>query len=218
MLISYPGRALPFPDFFFYCNQMGEDTIILVGLGNPGERYSGTRHNIGFMVVDELARQYDCPVALEKWEALSAKISLFDRKICLVKPITYMNLSGKAVSRFVDFYKIPLQNLLVIHDDIDMRLGRVKLTLGGGHGGHNGIRSLVQYLGGKDFYRLKIGIGRPGQDSVHPDISVEDYVLGKMSKEENEKVGGRMETLFQGIRCFFQNDVNKAMNLLNSLK
>lgn len=197
---------------------MGEDTFILVGLGNPGERYSGTRHNIGFMIVDEFARQYDCPVNLEKWEALSARISLFDRKVCFVKPLTYMNLSGKAVSRFFDFYKIPLQNLLVIHDDLDMRPGRVKLTLGGGHGGHNGIRSLVQYLGGKEFYRLKIGIGRPGQDLVHPDIPVEDYVLGKLSKEEKEKVAGRMETLVQGIRYFLQDDVSKAMNLLNSLK
>jgi len=197
---------------------MRENTFIIAGLGNPGEKYDETRHNVGFMVVDALARKYDCEVNLEKWEAVSTRISLYNRKVFLVKPLTYMNLSGKAVARFIDFYKLPLQNLLVIHDDLDMRPGRVKLTVGGGHGGHNGIRSLVQYLGGNDFLRLKIGIGRPGQGGVHPGIPVENYVLSRFSAEEREEVSSRMEPLIQGIGFLLQDDVSKAMNLLNSFK
>jgi peptidyl-tRNA hydrolase, PTH1 family len=197
---------------------MGGDIFIIAGLGNPGEKYNGTRHNAGFMVVDALARKYDCLVNLEKWEAVSARVSLFGRKVCLVKPMIYMNLSGKAVVRFVDFYKIPLQNLLVIHDDLDMKPGRVKMTLGGGHGGHNGIRSLMQYLGGKDFFRLKIGIGRPGQDALHPEIPVEDYVLSRFLPAEKDLLADRIEPLIQGIGYFLHNDVSRAMNLLNSLK
>ncbi len=197
---------------------MGDDTYIIAGLGNPGQRYNETRHNVGFMVVDALAGKYDCPVTLEKWEAWYSRISLFGRKICLVKPQTYMNLSGKAVVRFIDFYKTPLPKLLVVHDDIDMKLGRVKLTLDGGHGGHNGIRSLVQCLGSKGFYRLKVGIGRPGQDSVHPDISVEDFVLSKFSPAERDAVVGRMEPLVRGIEFFLNDDVGSAMHLINSFR
>ncbi len=197
---------------------MGEDIFVIVGMGNPGQKYEGTRHNIGFMVVDLLAQRQDCLINLEKWDAVWTRALLFGRKACLVKPQTYMNLSGKAVTRFVDFYKIPLQNLLVIHDDLDMRPGRVKLIMGGGHGGHNGIRSLVQYLGRSDFYRLKIGIGRPGQGGIHPDVPVEDYVLSKFLSEEKELVADRMDPVIQGIQYLLENDADKAMNLLNSLK
>jgi len=197
---------------------MGEETFIIVGLGNPGEKYIGTRHNIGFMVVDELAGRCRGALTLEKWESLSLRASLFGTKVCLVKPLTYMNVSGKAVARFVDFYKTPLHRLLVVHDDIDMKPGRVKLICGGGSGGHNGIRSLVQHLGGNDFFRLKIGIGRPGQGFSHPDMPVEHYVLAQLSGEERETVAGRMDSLIQGIEYFLQDDAGKAMNLLNGLK
>jgi peptidyl-tRNA hydrolase, PTH1 family len=197
---------------------MGEETFIIAGLGNPGQRYSGTRHNIGFMVVDELAGKWNCALNLEKWESFTARISLFGQKVCLVKPMTYMNVSGRAIARFVDFYKVPSHRLLVVHDDLDMKLGRIKLIAGGGHGGHNGVRSLIQHLGDKEFFRLKIGIGRPGQDSVHPDIPVEDYVLTQFSDEEQGIVAGRMAPLIQGVEYFLQDNISKAMNLLNVLK
>jgi PTH1 family peptidyl-tRNA hydrolase len=197
---------------------MGEEIFLIVGLGNPGPKYDGTRHNIGFVVVDLLAQRHDCLINLEKWEAVWARTVLFRQKVYLIKPQTYMNLSGKAVAKFVDFYKIPLRNLLVIHDDLDMRPGRIKLLMGGGHGGHNGIRSIVQYLGGRDFYRLKIGIGRPGQGGIHSDVPVEDYVLSKFLLEEKELVVNRLDSVLQGIQYYLQNDASKAMNLLNSLK
>jgi peptidyl-tRNA hydrolase, PTH1 family len=199
-------------------NHMGEETFIIAGLGNPGEKYINTRHNIGFMVVDQLAGKWNCTLTLEKWESFFTRVSLFGQKACLVKPMTYMNVSGKAVARFVDFYKTPPHRLLVVHDDLDMKLGKVKLIAGGGSGGHNGIRSLIQHLGDKDFFRLKIGIGRPGQDSVHPGIPVEHYVLTQFSVEEREVIASRMDSLIQGIEYFLQDDVSKAMNLLNGLK
>ena len=197
---------------------MGEETFIVAGLGNPGEQYNGTRHNIGFMVVDELARRSCCSLSQEKWGSLFVRTSLFGTKVCLVKPLVYMNLSGKAVARFVDFYKTPLHRLLVVHDDLDMKPGRIKLVFGGGSGGHNGIRSLMQHLGDKDFFRLKIGIGRPGQGSAHPGMPVEHYVLAPFSAEEQEVIAGRMDSLIQGIESFLQDDAGRAMNLLNSIK
>jgi peptidyl-tRNA hydrolase, PTH1 family len=199
-------------------NRMSEETFIIAGLGNPGEKYINTRHNIGFMVVDELARKYNCALSVEKWEAFSARVSLFGQKVCLVKPLTYMNVSGRAVARFVDFYKTSSQRLLVVHDDLDMKLGRIKLISGGGPGGHNGIRSLIQHLGDNDFFRLKIGIGRPGQDSGHPDIPVEHYVLTQFSADDRAVISSRMDSLIQGIEYFLQDNVSKAMNLLNALK
>ncbi len=197
---------------------MDDDSFLIVGLGNPGDKYTKTRHNIGFLVVDEFAEKNRCQINHERWDALSSRTALFGRKVYLIKPQTFMNLSGKAVARFVDFYKIPVQNLLVIQDDLDMKLGRVKLTRGGGHGGHNGIRSLIQYLGERDFFRLKIGIGRPGRDMVHPDIPVENYVLTKFSSDEVAIIAQRMSLLVEGIGVVLKGDIDGAMNLLNSLK
>jgi peptidyl-tRNA hydrolase, PTH1 family len=197
---------------------MTEQTYIIAGLGNPGTKYAGTRHNIGFMVVDKLAAGVNVSLDLEKWESFYVRGVILGRKVCLLKPSTYMNCSGRAIAKFVDFYKTPLSRLLVIHDDLDMKLGRIKLTVGGGAGGHNGIRSLIQHMGSRDFYRLKIGIGRPGQDSMHPDISVEDYVLAHFSTEEKKVVDDKMDSLMQGIDFFLQDDISKAMNFLNSFK
>jgi peptidyl-tRNA hydrolase, PTH1 family len=222
-LLSGKGFALPGFSFFEEAviaghNVMGEETFIIVGLGNPGEKYIGTRHNIGFMVVDELARRCKSALTLEKWDSFSARVSLFGVKVCLVKPQTYMNVSGKAVARFTDFYKTPLHHLLVVHDDLDMKPGRIKLISGGGSGGHNGIRSLIQHLGGNGFFRLKIGIGKPGQGLSHPDMPVEHYVLAQLSGEERDVISGRIEPLVQGVQYFLQDDTAKAMNLLNGLK
>jgi peptidyl-tRNA hydrolase, PTH1 family len=197
---------------------MGEETFIVVGLGNPGEQYNGTRHNIGFMIIDELARRCHCSLTQEKWDSFFVRASLFGTKVCLIKPLVYMNLSGKAVARYVDFYKTPLHRLLVVHDDLDMKPGRIKMVSGGGSGGHNGIRSLIQHLGDKNFFRLKIGIGRPGQGAIHSDMPVEHYVLAQLSGEDREVIAGRVDSLIQGIEYFLQDDAGKAMNLLNSIK
>jgi PTH1 family peptidyl-tRNA hydrolase len=197
---------------------MSEKIYIVVGLGNPGENYSGTRHNIGFEVVDELARRNKKQVINEKWNSQTASIPLWGYVLHLVKPTTYMNLSGKGVARFVKFYKIPPQRLIVVHDDLDMKTGRLKLVEGGGAGGHNGIRSIIDSIGTKDFFRLKIGIGRPGDGVTVADMPVDRYVLTGFNKEEEPIVRERVAIAVDGLEIFIKNGSAKSMNYLNSFK
>jgi PTH1 family peptidyl-tRNA hydrolase len=197
---------------------MEKRDFIIVGLGNPGEQYCSTRHNVGFFVVDELARRWNSTVSLSKWNAHYVSLLIEKEKVHLVKPLTFMNLSGRAVGNFFRFYKAIPEHLLVIHDDIDMAPGRVKLVKGGGAGGHNGIKSIIETLGIKDFYRLKIGIGRPGNGIVHPEFPVDKYVLGNFTKEELEHLQSRYDHLEEGIRLFLFGSPPKAMNILNGLK
>ncbi len=197
---------------------MTSEKYILVGLGNPGEKYAGTRHNVGFVAVDAILRAGgDCTLS-EKWEALTTRISLHGQDLCCVKPLTYMNLSGKAVVRFADFYKVPVEKIIVIHDDIDMKTGRLKLVKGGGAGGHNGIRSMVDSLGKGDFYRLKVGIGRPGSNGVSSEMPVDRYVLGKFTEPELDILRPRMADVLHGLDILFTQGPAKAMNFINSCK
>jgi len=197
---------------------MNENMFLVVGLGNPGSEYAATRHNVGFIVVDELARRFGVSVDHEKWQAYSAQLDLWGSKVCLLKPNTFMNLSGKSVARYVDFYKVRPEQILVVHDDLDMAPGRVKLVAGGGTGGHNGIRSLVECLGTKDFMRLKLGIGRPGKDGLFPGMPVEKYVLASFTPDEKVLLWQRMDSIEKGLECLLSDGLAKAMNLLNTLK
>ncbi len=197
---------------------MSEKIFLVVGLGNPGTKYEKTRHNVGYMVVDEIARRYDFTLNMEKWDAHSAKEKLWGENICFVKPTTYMNLSGRSIAKFRNFYKIENNNILIIHDDLDMKTGRLKMVKGGGAGGHNGIRSLVGNLGTADFYRMKVGIGRPGQNSTHPDFPVEQYVLKNFEGDDKKIINERIDTIVDGLEMFFRDGVSKAMNKLNSCK
>ena len=197
---------------------MNENMFLVVGLGNPGNEYAATRHNAGFMVVDELARRFGVSVDHEKWQAYSAQLVLWGSRICLLKPDTFMNLSGKAVVRYVDFYKVRPEQILVVHDDLDMAPGRLKLVAGGGTGGHNGIRSLVEYLGTKDFLRLKLGIGRPGRLGHYSGMPVEKYVLAPFSPDERMLLEQRMDNIEKGLEYLVCDGIAKAMNLLNTIK
>ena len=197
---------------------MNEKMFLVVGLGNPGSEYAVTRHNAGFMVVDELARRFGVSIDHEKWQAYSAQLVLWGGKLCLLKPNTFMNLSGKAVARYVDFYKVCPEQILVVHDDLDMAPGRVKLVAGGGAGGHNGIRSLVEYLGTKDFLRLKLGIGRPGKLSIAAGMTVEKYVLAPFLPDEKILMEQRVDSIEKGLEYLLSDGIAKAMNLLNSIK
>lgn len=197
---------------------MSEETYLIAGLGNPGSKYENTRHNVGFQVIDELARRYQTSLAVEKWDALHCRISVAGKRIYLLKPQNFMNRSGSPIARFTDFFKIPKDRILVIHDDLDMHPGRLKLVATGGPGGHNGIRSIIQCLGTKDFHRLKIGIGRPGQNDIHADIPVERFVLTSLSGDEQQLLDKRMDVLLDGVECFIESGSQKAMNTLNSIK
>ncbi|MBU1420434.1 MAG: aminoacyl-tRNA hydrolase [Proteobacteria bacterium] len=197
---------------------MVEETFLIVGLGNPGATYGETRHNVGFLVVDALARHQGLSFDSGKWDGLFCRASFWGARIFLLKPQTFMNLSGKTVVRFADFFKIPPDHILVIHDDLDMRPGRLKLVSGGGPGGHNGIRSLIQCLGSKEFFRLKYGIGKPGQQGVHAEIPVEKYVLTPFSQDEKKLLEERLELLVDGIEMFVKSGGQQAMNILNVVK
>lgn len=197
---------------------MSENIFLVVGLGNPGGEYAATRHNAGFMVVDELARRFGVSVDHEKWQAYSSQLAVWGSKICLLKPDTFMNLSGKAVARYVDFYKVLPGQIIVVHDDLDMAPGRVKLVAGGGTGGHNGIRSLVQCLGTKDFLRLKLGIGRPDKSGVNAGMPIEKYVLAPFLPDEKKLLEQRMDIIEKGLECLVRDGIAKAMNMLNAVK
>lgn len=197
---------------------MNTNDYLVVGLGNPGLQYRGNRHNVGFQVVDDLAARWGHVNFIGKWNAYVSSFSFLNKKVHLIKPQTFMNLSGKAVLQYYQFFKILPDQLLVVHDDLDMNSGRIKLVKGGGAGGHNGIKSLVDSLGTNDFYRLKIGIGRPGKGGIHPEFPVEKYVLSDFDEGERALMSTRNPVIEEGVRFFLQDAPEKAMGLLNGLK
>ncbi len=198
---------------------MSRQDNLIVGLGNPGTEYEDTKHNVGFLVVDALYNYFDSLANYkDKWSGLYGSSSYSGEKLHFLKPQTYMNRSGQSVAQHYTFYKIIPDKLVVVHDDLDMAPGRIKLVKGGGAGGHNGIKSIVSSIGTNDFYRLKIGIGRPGQGEVHKDFHVEKYVLSNLSAGEVQILQERYTHLIEGMKYLFDGDVGRAKGVLNSLK
>ena len=150
---------------------------MIVGLGNPGKEYENTRHNIGFMMVDEYARRYNITSFKNKFNGLYAKIYRNGEYFILLKPLSYMNLSGTVVKRYASFFKIKPEDILVIHDDLDLPVGKIKIKFKGSSGGHNGIQNIIDNLNTSYFPRFKIGIGK------NPQIMIKDYVLGKFKRD-----------------------------------
>ena len=179
---------------------------LIVGLGNPGKEYENTSHNIGFMVLDHFANTENWK---NKWQALYTEKIINGEKVLLVKPTTYMNLSGNALIEFVSFYKINLEDILVIHDDLDLAVGKYRLKINSSSGGHNGIKSIIERLGNKNFARLKIGI------SKDKSIDTKDYVLGKFNKEELETYKKLYSTFDDIIISFITKGIDKTMNDYN---
>ncbi|MEE4357054.1 MAG: aminoacyl-tRNA hydrolase [Desulfococcaceae bacterium] len=159
---------------------MQNTVSVVAGLGNPGKKYENTRHNIGFAVLDELSRQYTIPLTKEKFGTVYGRGRVEAQDVFLLKPQNFMNRSGPPVSELITWYRLTKSNIVVIHDDMDLEFGRIKIKEKGGSGGHKGIKSLMDALGGGDFVRIRMGIGHPA-----PCISVTDYVLGKFRQEES---------------------------------
>ncbi|WP_270167078.1 aminoacyl-tRNA hydrolase [Paenibacillus sp. SYP-B4298] len=151
----------------------------IVGLGNPGMSYQGTRHNVGFMVVDELAKRWDIKLNQSKFKGLAGEGNVRGTKVILLKPMTYMNLSGESVRALMDFYKADLDDGLIVYDDLDTELGRIRLRYQGSAGGHNGIKSIIAHVGTQSFNRVRMGISRP-----QPGEIISDYVLSGFAKRE----------------------------------
>ncbi|MCD6198589.1 MAG: aminoacyl-tRNA hydrolase [Deltaproteobacteria bacterium] len=186
--------------------------VLLVGLGNPGSQYRYTRHNVGFAALDRLVLQFGLDFIPHKKFPPYESVSGFMRGIpaILLKPLTYMNRSGEAVASVLNFYKIPLDKLLVIHDDLDLPLGSLKFVQGGGAGGHKGIRSIIGSIGSKEFIRLKIGIGR----SLSP-VPIDKYVLSPFLSEEAPVIDKVLDVSIKGLVCFLEKGVEAAMNEFN---
>jgi peptidyl-tRNA hydrolase, PTH1 family len=183
---------------------------LIVGLGNPGREYSNTRHNIGFMAVDAFARSLDVKLLKVQNKALVGQGKVEGRRVVLAKPQTYMNLSGQAVVGLMNFYKVPQSNLIVIHDDIDLPYGTIRIRPKGGSAGQKGLGSTIEKLGSQDFARMRLGVGRPpGQ------MDPKDYVLQRFAKDEEEFLKVFMDKACEGIRDFVLNGLDSAMNRYN---
>jgi PTH1 family peptidyl-tRNA hydrolase len=183
---------------------------LIVGLGNPGQQYAGTRHNVGFMIVDYLAGENNLIFTDSRWQAAVAKAIIWDKSVILLKPQTFMNLSGTAVAQAAHFYKLQPARIIIIHDDLDIEFGRIKIVSGGGDGGHKGIRSITEHLGTKSFPRIKIGIGRPPSP-----VLPEKYVLAKFDSAEKEVLERNMSVVSEGIRILLQEGIAAAMTVIN---
>ena len=188
--------------------------FVIVGLGNPGKKYENTRHNAGFMAIDAIADKYGISVKEKKHKALCGTGVIEGQKVLLVKPQTYMNLSGESVGEILNFYKLdPQEDMLVIFDDISLAPGNIRIRKKGSAGGHNGIKSLIAHTGTQDFMRIKVGVGEKpsGWDLA-------DYVLGHFTEEDNAKLKEIMPDVIQAAVLMMQGDVDKAMNDYNAKK
>lgn len=185
--------------------------FLIVGLGNPGPKYAMNRHNIGFMVCDYWLKSLSGSDYREEHKALTKKFKIEDTEIMLAKPQTYMNKSGESVQALMAFYKIAKQDLLVIHDDVDLPFGSMKIQFNRGPGGQNGIKSISQMLGNNEYARLKMGVGRP----PHPDFDTGDYVLGNFPKEELVLMDQYLEKAADAVESFIFDGLNKASTKFN---
>lgn len=186
---------------------------LIVGLGNPGAKYRNTRHNIGFMVVNALCRELGVKLTGRRFYSRNTRTGFEGKEIILLRPVTFMNLSGKSVKACIDYYGINAGSTLVIHDDLDLPLGKIKVVSRGGAGGHRGVQSIIDCLGSEDFPRVKIGIGRPKYGEV-----TEEYVLSPFYKAEKDIIKSLISMSVQACRLFISKGVVKAMNHVNGQK
>jgi peptidyl-tRNA hydrolase, PTH1 family len=185
-------------------------TFIIAGLGNPGPNYQWTRHNAGFLFLDRLAHLKNCAINRKNFSGLAGEWNFNASRHVLLKPLTFMNLSGRAVMQALQFYKLPLSRLIVVHDELDLPFGTVRFKQGGGHGGHNGLRSIMEQLGKGDFIRLRIGIGKPAHgDTVN-------YVLGTIPPDQMEALPRVLDGGLDMLEMMLCEGLPKAMSLYNN--
>ncbi|MBX9137317.1 MULTISPECIES: aminoacyl-tRNA hydrolase [unclassified Clostridium] len=182
--------------------------FLIVGLGNPGKEYDGTRHNIGFAAVDYIADKYNIELNRIKFKGVFGEGFIEGKKVILLKPTTYMNLSGESIREVINFYKISNEEVIVIYDDISLEVGRLRIREKGSHGGHNGIKSIIANLGTDVFPRVKIGVGAPKGNLV-------SHVLGKFSEDEIEVLRETIKASSDAVSIIMKADIKEAMNKLN---
>ena len=195
----------------FFGKKAGGVEWLVVGLGNPGDKYENTRHNVGFMTADVLAERKGVPVQRLKFKALTTTLTLGGAQVLLMKPVTYMNLSGEAVGEAARFYKIPPERVLVISDDVSLPAGKLRIRRSGSAGGHNGLKNIIAHLGTDAFPPIKVGVG----GKPHPDYDMADWVLGKLSGEDKKAVDAAVERAADAVERYIQDGPDKAMSLFN---
>ncbi len=189
----------------------GGVTWLVVFLGNPGPRYEGTRHNAGFMAGDALAKDKGVAISRARFRALTATLELEGEKVMLMKPQTYMNLSGDAVSQAVKYYKIPPEHVLVVSDEVSLPIGKLRVRAKGSAGGHNGLKSIIASLGTESFPRIRIGVGAP----PHPDYDMADWVLSSFKNQDAEDMAKAARRAAEAVQCYIKNGAERTMNLYN---
>ncbi|SFT28581.1 aminoacyl-tRNA hydrolase [Paenibacillus sp. BC26] len=182
----------------------------IVGLGNPGTAYQGTRHNVGFMVVDALAKRWGISVTQSKCKGLIGEGNVAGTKVALIKPMTFMNLSGETVRGFMDYFKADLEDAIIVYDDLDTETGKIRLRYQGSAGGHNGIKSIIQHTGTQTFDRIRIGISRP-----QPGMSISDYVLSNFPKNEQDLLKVMVEESCDAVEFALTNPFERTMAKYN---
>ena len=195
----------------FFKEKAGGASWLLVCLGNPGDKYENTRHNVGFMVADELAERQRAPIQKLKFKALTNLFTISGEKVLVMKPVTYMNLSGEAVRPAADFYKIPPDHVLVVSDDTALPVGRLRIRRGGSAGGHNGLKSVIQHLGTDQFPRIRVGVG----EKPHPDYDMADWVLGHFQGEDKKAMDAAVKRAADAVECLIGEGIDRAMSRFN---
>ena len=193
-----------------FFKQTGAEWLIC-GLGNPDARYAGTRHNAGFDALDHLAEKWNTEITKSKFKGLYGQATVDGKKVILLKPMTYMNLSGEAVGEAARFYKIPADHVLVISDDVSLPIGKLRIRKGGSAGGHNGLKNIIQHLGTDQFPRVKVGVG----EKPHPDYDMADWVLSKFVGEDLKTITAAIEKAGKAVECLIAEGPDKAMNKFN---
>lgn len=189
----------------------GKIEYIIVGLGNPGIQYENTRHNVGFMAISSLEKKYDFSVKTHKFKALVGEANIGGKRCLVMKPETYMNNSGEAVSQAMNFYKIPIENVIVIFDDISLEPSQMRIKRKGSSGGHNGIKSIIALCDSENFPRIKIGVGK----KPHPDYNLADWVLGRFLDDDQKKIDKVCDNACKAVELMVQGKISEAMNLYN---
>ena len=189
-------------------------THIVVGLGNPGDKYFYTRHNAGFLAMDYISQKCGATVNRSKFKALVGEATIAGKRVLLMKPQTFMNASGEAVVEAANFYKIPVENIIVLSDDVNLDVGRMRVRKNGSDGGQKGLRSIIEKMGSDNFPRIRFGVGK----KPHPDYDMADWVLGNLSDEDKKAIFDCFVTSYEGLEKLLLGDVDGAMQICNGKK
>lgn len=189
----------------------GSISWIVVFLGNPGPKYAGTRHNVGFMTADKCEKATGAKINRSRFKSLSDQIKLGDEGVLLLKPQTYMNLSGEAVGEAARFYRIPAERVIVVSDDVSLPVGKLRIRAKGSAGGHNGLKSIIAHLGSDAFPRVKVGVGAPG----HPEYDMADWVLGSFKNQDAADIDQAVEKAWKAVESIIAQGVEKTQSMYN---